>query len=80
MRKLAVGLLIIGVVAGVTYVHSGVRNRLFFPLLFTVCLIGTVIQFAIKRKFRSRTQAVIVFIVAVVIGSIYVLATMYGLA
>jgi len=80
MRKLAVGLLIIGVVAGVTYVHSGVRNRLFFPLLFTTCLILSVIEFSIKGKFRSRTQAVMVFIVAVVIGSIYIVAAMYGLA
>ena len=72
-------LFIIGVVVGVIWVHSGVRNRLFLPLLFTACLIGTVIQFAIKRKFRSRTQAVIV-IVTVVIGSIYIVAAMYGLA
>ena len=79
MRKLAVGLLIIGLVAGVIYVHSGVRNRLFFPLLFTACLIGTVIEFAIKRKFRSRIQAVII-IVTIVIGSIYIVVTVYGLA
>jgi len=79
MRKLAVGLLIIGVVVGVIYVHSGVRNLLFFPLLCTVCLIGTVIEFAIKGKFRSRTQAVIV-IVTFVICSIYIVAAIYGLA
>lgn len=79
MRKLAVGLFIIGVVVGVIYVHSGVRNPLFFPLLFTACLIGTVIEFAVKRKSTSRTQAAIV-IVTVVVYSIYIVATIYGLA
>ena len=79
MRKLAVGLFIIGVVVGVIYVYSGVRSRLFIPLLVTASLIGTVIQFAIKRKFESRTQAVLV-IVTVVIWSIYIVAAIYGLA
>jgi len=76
---LAAVLLIIGVVAGVIYVHSGVTSRLFLPFLSAVCLIGTVIQFAIKRKFESRTQAVTV-IVTIVIWSIYIVAAIYGLA
>ena len=86
MRKLAVALIIIGVVAGLIYVRSGtletgvsVRNRLIFASLLTTCMILSVIEFAIKGKFRSRTQAVIV-IVTVLTWSIYIVATIYGLA